>query len=231
MKILLLNHNIDTQHGIVRRLQSAGAVVLLASSVDEAWKMIQFHSASLDLAVIHREGRDYAAEDEGNQLISRIKAEPAQADLPIVLTSNLWNEAEFFEHQKSPLGVNAYLRWPVTEKELVSTIETMFGGPISAGNGTQSVIRLNAEVAAPPSEVANLSIVLEEQDHDVSGSFRSLDSSNQIHLDAPDMPESEGAVQLESVPSHFRGRHQVGIVVGAGSDRGRRKLQKAGVDS
>jgi DNA-binding response OmpR family regulator len=130
MKILLLNHHIDAQHKITARLQAAGAVVLNPSHTEEAWKMIQLHGPSLDLAILHREGETDDALDEGEKLVARIKADPTQSDLPIIFTSSLWNEADFFQHQQGPLGVNAYLRWPFNDDELIETIETMFGNSI-----------------------------------------------------------------------------------------------------
>lgn len=130
MKILLLNHHIDAQHKVTARLQAAGAVVLIPSHCEEAWKMIQLHGPSLDLAIIHREGQSDDALDEGEKLVARVKADPTQSDLPIIITSSLWNEADFFQHQQGSLGVNAYLRWPFTDDELVETIETMFGNSI-----------------------------------------------------------------------------------------------------
>lgn len=130
MKILLLNHHIDAQHKVTARLQAAGAVVLIPSHTEEAWKMIQLHGPSLDLAIIHREGQTDDTLDEGEKLISRIKGDATQSDLPMILTSSLWNEADFFQHQQGPLGVNAYLRWPFTDDDLVETIETMFGNSI-----------------------------------------------------------------------------------------------------
>src|SRR4051812_43853717 len=123
MKILLLNHNIDAQHKISARLQSAGAVLLFPAHIDEAWKMIQLHGTSLDLAVIHREAEAQNANEEGEKLIARIKADPAQADLPIIFTSSLWDESEFFQHQQGKAGANAYLRWPFDDDQLIETIE------------------------------------------------------------------------------------------------------------
>jgi len=130
MKILLLNHHVDAQHKISARLQAAGAVLLIPSHSEEAWKMIQLHGSSLDLAIIHREGETEEAMDAGEKLLARIKADPAQADLPLIFTSSQWNEADFFQHQQGPMGANAYLRWPFTDDELIETIETMFGNSI-----------------------------------------------------------------------------------------------------
>lgn len=140
MKILLLNHHIDAQHKISARLQAAGAVLLVPSHLDEAWKMIQLHGPSLDLAIVHREG---ASDDfEGEKLIAQIKGDPTQSDLPVILTSSLWNEVDFFQHQKGAMGVNAYLRWPYTDDELIETIETMFGNSIRFAGATMTTTNL-----------------------------------------------------------------------------------------
>lgn len=162
MKILLLNHHIDAQHKISARLQAAGAVLLIPSHLDEAWKMIQLHGPSLDLAIVHREG---ASDDfEGEKLIAQIKGDPTQSDLPVILTSSLWNETDFFQHQQGAMGVNAYLRWPFTDDELIETIETMFGNSIRFAGATMTTThsRLMANPkgqAAPPDVPTSQSFV------------------------------------------------------------------------
>jgi CheY-like chemotaxis protein len=170
MKILLLNHHIDAQHKISSRLQAAGAVLLVTSNSTEAWKMIQLHGASLDLAIIHREGESDDAMEDGERLVARIKADPAQADLPIIFTSSLWNESDFYQHQQSSAGANAYLRWPFTDDELIETIETMFGNSIrfaaSTITTTHSKLISQAELlskqASPKLKASQMEVRLEE---------------------------------------------------------------------
>ncbi|MFL5812984.1 MAG: hypothetical protein ACJ763_05355 [Bdellovibrionia bacterium] len=177
MKILLLNHHIDAQHKITARLQAAGAVVLIPSHSEEAWKMLQLHGPSLDLAIIHREGQTDDALDEGEKLIARIKADPTQSDLPMIFTSSLWNEADFFQHQQGALGVNAYLRWPFTDDELIETIETMFGNSIRFAaatiTGTNSKLKKpsNTSTVTSASSLSfdSLDVKLEETSADETG--------------------------------------------------------------
>jgi hypothetical protein len=168
MKILFLNHNFDAQHKIGARLQSSGATLLFAGHAEEAWKMIQLHGASLDLAVIHRESKG-GVQDEGERLLGRIKADSTQSDLPIIFTSSLWNESEFFQHQQGPLGANAYLHWPFDEDQLIKTIETMFGSSIQLASHTNPAIQVPAGQPAgaakpgepPLPELTGMSVMLE----------------------------------------------------------------------
>jgi hypothetical protein len=203
MKILLLNHHIDAQHKISARLQAAGAVLLIPSHLDEAWKMIQLHGPSLDLAIVHREGTtdDY----EGEKLIAQIKGDPTQSDLPVILTSSLWNEADFFQHQQGAMGVNAYLRWPYTDDELIETIETMFGNSIRFAGATMTTThsRLINKPSTPPTppevptsqSFVGLEIKLEEAPAD-SGDA----SDPNLKLEVPPPAPGAGDIGLSLEP-------------------------------
>src|SRR5262249_4108824 len=79
---------------------------------------------SLDLAVIHREwGKE---KDGGIKFIEKLRADPVQADLPFILTSEDWSEVECAIHQKSANGANAYLRWPFADAALTDVIQKIF---------------------------------------------------------------------------------------------------------
>lgn len=169
MKILLLNPQINAQHKVHTALQAAGHVVLLGTNTDEAWKLLQSHGSNLDLALIHREPAGGKNEEYGTQFVAKIKSDPKHSDLPIILSSEIWNETQFFQHQQSKLGVNAYLHWPFDSNQLLQIMESMFSASKSKPIDT-------AETAKPASDselTANtgLFIVLEESTS-VSGLIR-----------------------------------------------------------
>lgn len=141
MKILLLNPHVNAQHKIQMALQAAGHVVLSGASSDEAWKILQAHGSTMDLAVIHREQQGVANSDYGTKLIERIKEDAKHADLPIILTSEVWDETLFFQHQQGKFGANAYLHWPFDEDQLIQVIQSMFGGvkPVDTAENAKPV--------------------------------------------------------------------------------------------
>jgi hypothetical protein len=129
MKILLVSQHINAQHQVVQLLKARGMAVLLPTAAsgsafyDEAWKIIQTHGPSLDLVVLHRESPKGA--DSGIELLSKIKKDPVQQDLPILLTTEVWSEEECASHQQTPMGANAYLKWPADDSVLMQTIEAI----------------------------------------------------------------------------------------------------------
>lgn len=124
MKILLLNPRIDAGHNVAKSLRSRGVAVLFPQDTQEAWEMLQLHGSTVDLAIIDRE---IDQKQGGIDLVARIKKDPAQADLPLILTSSEWTDAEFAAHQQTPQGAHAYLRNPVTEASLFPVIEGVLG--------------------------------------------------------------------------------------------------------
>jgi CheY-like chemotaxis protein len=183
-------------------------VVLIPSHAEEAWKMLQLHGSSLDLAIIHREGVTDDVLDEGEKFIARIKADPTQSDLPIIFTSSLMNEADFFQHQQGALGVNAYLRWPFTDDELIETIETMFGNSIrfaaATVTGTNSQLKKSSRTSTVTSASSlsfdSLDVKLEETSGDKSdanGANLNLEMPTALpSLEVVGEPADGGAIAL-----------------------------------
>jgi hypothetical protein len=131
MKILLLNPHAEASQKLTATLQLRGAVVLAPQNAIEALQMLKLHGTSVDIAVVHRE--DAAGNGEpGLDFLKKVKADPQQADLPVVLTSAKWKDAQFSEHQKSPLGANAYLTWPALDDQVVQMIEAVLGRGIGS---------------------------------------------------------------------------------------------------
>ena len=87
---------------------------------------------TIDLALIHREAISGADSTPGTTLVKKIKADALHADLAIIFSSSQWGENEFAVHQNSPEGVNAYLKFPFGETEIIQLINQVFGGCHSA---------------------------------------------------------------------------------------------------
>jgi hypothetical protein len=194
MKILLVNPQIDAQHGMVQLLKARGMAVLLPTSsatsgaayFDEAWQIIQTHGASLDLVVVHREGAK--GKDSGIELVFKIKKDPIQHDLPILLTTDSWSEEECANHQQTPMGANAYLKWPAEDEKLMETIDAIL--PPEEGHRTSSSIQAFSKVSTAASGGAGSDFVLE----DPSDIFSRSKSGIEI---------SKSGIQLNNEPIEF----------------------------
>ncbi len=161
MKILLLNPHADAEQQFSQALGAKGVAVLVAADAEEAWKILQIHGSTVDLAILHRETTD-GKRTPGMELIARIKQDPQQRDLPVVLTSAVWKDAEFAHHQGTPEGVNAYLAWPADASVLISTAEAVIGPMVTSSPDIPSMpappamdIVLDAAAGqdAPPLEI------------------------------------------------------------------------------
>ena len=126
MKILVLNPHFGPGHSALRLLQSKGFAVLHPADATEAIQMLQIHGTSVNLAVIHRENATGSGQP-GIDLITRMKLDPAQSDLPFVLTTEKWGDADCAENQSTPDGANAYLKFPFSDEALVQLVEAVMG--------------------------------------------------------------------------------------------------------
>lgn len=147
MKILLLNPLIDAGHKLLGTLKGRGVSVVICKDADDAWQQLKSIGDSIDLALIHREGKGGQGEP-GVTLAAKIKKDKALLDLPIILTSAAWGDADFAKHQKTADGANAYLKFPFTERELDPLVEGVMGSPLQGGGGvsegTSSLVLENA---------------------------------------------------------------------------------------
>lgn len=146
MKILLLNPHADAEQQLSPALSAKGVAVLIAADAEEAWNILQMHGATVDLAILHRETVD-GKRTPGMELVHRIKQDPQQRDLPVVLTSSVWKDAEFGHHQSTDEGVNAYLSWPADLATLIGTAEAVIG-PIGDAPAVVDSISLAPEAPA-----------------------------------------------------------------------------------
>ncbi|HTL11575.1 MAG TPA: hypothetical protein VL588_03760, partial [Bdellovibrionota bacterium] len=155
MKILLLNPHIDAEHEYVRGLQGRGVGVLVPSDSAEAFQMLQLHGSSVDLAIVHREGEGGMGED-GLEFVKQFKADAAQADLPFVLTTEKWTEAECAQHQTGPTGANAYLIAPFSLDKLYDMVEAVTGQKLAAAapGAAKPAAKAAPPAKAPPKPAA-----------------------------------------------------------------------------
>ena len=196
MKILLLNPQIDAAHELIADLRPLGVSVLLPEDEVEAWQMLQLHGNSVELAVVHREGlaSSLASKEFGIKFIEKVKADPNQSDLPIILTSQEWGNSEFAAHQNSSQGVNAYLKFPFSLGQLTDLFDGVLGSEwrpsnaVGAGTATTPI----ADGQYPEVPFTNTGIVLE----DASKHFGTPTPSD-ISLSAP----PAGEVTSPSIPT------------------------------
>src|SRR5262249_11636288 len=125
MKVLYLEPRMDVGQKISEALKARGLAILLATNPAEAKQLLQLHGRSIDLAVIHREG-PYGTGDPGLRFISTFKAEATHADLPYILTSAQWSDADCAAHQSTPMGANAYVT-QINAEKILAAIEAVSG--------------------------------------------------------------------------------------------------------
>jgi len=122
MKVLLFNPQYDTLHLLAEGLRQDGAIVLEALVPGDVLPILQMHGRTIDLAILNREGESGRG-DVGVQLIREIRAQADQADLPLILTSLNWGDAQFTQHQSTPSACHAYLKLPVESGVLARLVE------------------------------------------------------------------------------------------------------------
>ncbi len=166
MKILILHPEKTNQHKIATDFQNRGMVLLFPATGEEALQLLHFHGESIDLAVIHN---DFAPD-----LIAKIKADPRQADLPIILTTRIWSDAECAAHQETSNGANAYIQGVFTEKDLLSKVEAVLG---------RSFPWLTQKQRTPPPPSKNVELGLEvEVELETAPVERVLEDMTMMHL-------------------------------------------------
>ncbi len=198
---------------MIAELQKGGLAVLLPSTPEEAKQMLKLHGASIDLAVIHREEATGQSGERGLKFVGRMREDPMQKDLPFIVTSHVWGDAEFARHQDSPQGANAYLRWPFEAKALLGLVEAIFGEPPSASvsiathaTGSMGSVEIPSartnrtqSTPSPPKidpksrDIAGGGSVVLEDPTTFSGVERSDKSNSSIQLEAPssEVPSNE----------------------------------------
>lgn len=180
MKILFLNPQINAEYQVLQELEEHGHGVLVPADSEEAWQMLQLHGRSVSLAIIHRESS--IDEEDGLLLIRKIKSSEDQLDLPIILSSSVWQNHQFVEHQDSPEGVNAYIHWPCSGNEILELMGKIFQteGEIQS----ESLV----EIKSDPEPALNLD------------QFALFDQEANLVLDAPEKELETEAVPEDEAP-------------------------------
>ncbi len=209
MKILLLNPHADAEQQLTQALGAKGVAVLQAGDMEEAWKILLMHGSTVDLAIIHRETLD-GRRTPGMELVHRIKQDPQNRDLPLLLTSSVWKEAEFGNHQSTPEGANAYLSWPVDVATVISTAEAIIGplgesAPVEMGLGgdlTPMAPAPSAPLEAPSAQ-ALLSLSPDsESPEGISVGRMELPAPPSLAPSSPDLsPSLDAPASLEPGPA------------------------------
>lgn len=126
MKIIFLHPTIDGAHSLTQTLSGQGAALLFPADATEAWQMMALHGASIDLSILHLEGRNKKP-DATLELIKKLKKDERFQEIPIIITTDSWSDAQCAQHQGSPEGVNGYIRAPVSAKHLWDVIQAVLG--------------------------------------------------------------------------------------------------------
>ena len=134
MKILLLNPEFDVTRKMADALRLLGAVVLEVSESSHVLAILGMHGRTIDVAILHREGPGERG-DSGANLVREIRSLADQGDLPLILTSSKWGDAQFVQHQNSPQGCHAYLKLPSSPDHLVRLVEGVLGSSLMDQRG------------------------------------------------------------------------------------------------
>ena len=92
----MLNPNVDTKHQLVQSLRDQGHALLLASNAIEAWQILELHGASVELAVVHREGHGGQSE-EGLEFVFFVGQSDREKDchrVDYVDVTTFWNNMD-----------------------------------------------------------------------------------------------------------------------------------------
>ncbi len=136
MKALFFHPQINARHSLAKALQDKGVTCLYATTLDEALLLLSTHGKSIDFAFVHREGSRPEDKEPGLRFIEKTRNDPEQSDLPVILTSGIWTEDEFYKHQQGPHGVNAYMAAPFKDKAVLDRIEAVLGEPLGTAAPT-----------------------------------------------------------------------------------------------
>lgn len=122
MKILALHPQDDAAQQAIQALKASGHGVLFSESSEDVWQTLQMHSGSIDLVWLHREAVPGVVE-----CLAKIRGDATHSETAVLFSSSEWSDGQFAEHQATPAGANAYLRWPSSPNAVRELISEIFG--------------------------------------------------------------------------------------------------------
>lgn len=192
MKLLVFHPHHDALQEMAPVLAENGAVLLFATSLEEAQGLLEIHAENIDGVWVHTDGAL-----PGMEFLSQLKASPATGDLASIVSTESWSDAQCAEHQAGALGANAYLRWPATAQEVQKILNEVFP---------------TAPAAQAPAPTDNASVALEIP-MSLGGTSLELSSQNsvpaQVEISAPvaESGDTHGEVEAKAeaeLPYLFR---------------------------
>lgn len=133
MKFIFLNPHPGNDAVWIESARKRGDICIPVSTPALAAQVLRFHGRSVDFAIIRREGPGGEVDESGLEMLARLKQDPEQADLPVIVVSSSWSDTDFIEHQSRPEGAHAYLKYPFQEAQLYAVLERMFGAQLRVG--------------------------------------------------------------------------------------------------
>ncbi len=187
--------------------------VTVARTLSEGLKQLREVGTKLDLIVLHREGVRGVG-DPGMMFLEQLKSDSSLSEIPLILTTEKWDDAQCAFHQNTAFGANAYLRYPCEDGQILSAAEQILGLNWSTSAPTPVSTSPSAPAPGPVEKTATFSnVVLEDatsihSEHAVGPGAIQLDapektipsisvsrptSGNEIELelDAPALPPND----------------------------------------
>ncbi len=115
--VLLVEDSLTETEILTRYLQQGGWTVISVKSVEEAQQKLQQQQPDLILLDVVLPGQS------GFELCRDLKASPSTGSIPIVICSTKNTDAD--KMWGTMLGANAYLAKPVTQKDLLQTVQQL----------------------------------------------------------------------------------------------------------
>jgi len=117
--VLVADDDVDILLLVGLRLERAGYEVIKAKDGVEALELIE--GRDIDIAVVDV----MMPRMDGHELVRRLRAEPATADLPILVLTAAVHDAVAAE--SAAAGADAHMRKPFSPKDLVDRLEELRG--------------------------------------------------------------------------------------------------------
>ncbi len=128
MKVVILHPEKVAEESLAHKLAIFDVAALFAHSAKEALQIMTLHPTSVDLVVVHREGAAHQAAEEGLDFLEELRKDPQKSDLPVILSTSAWSDAQCAQHQATQDGVNAYWMVPPFDPDrLLSLMEGVLG--------------------------------------------------------------------------------------------------------